>query len=290
MCHPKPPRRSRLSLNDVDHILMPFFGKQQQGKHSLEETAEATSLPNMTPEGASSGTCHSPTDPERLGDSSTADREPPGDLGNGGGALGEVRTDLTDGRARSAMLADSAVLTEAGLSSTDEVAPRIPVAPPDPPAKPVPSPPRRLNNNPNANKRIRLTGVIGEFLDSSTVWADFAVMEAERKADQESDSSSKNSNRSETRQPLAAAAAPFASTPAAAVNQEGEDTTGGGGREATGSEGVDPTTAGERGPKQPPGGCATGDVQQASESHADEPESPKCRPRSTIGGGNKSSA
>ncbi|CAN0089126.1 unnamed protein product, partial [Sphacelaria rigidula] len=158
------------------------------------------------------------------------------------------RTDLTGGRARSAMLADSAVLTEGGLRSTGEVVPRIPIAPPDPPAKPIPSPPRRLNNNPNANKRIRLTGVIGEFLDSSTVWADFAVMEAERKADQESDSSNKNNNRSERRQPSAAAAAPFSSTPAAAaaVTLEGQDTSSGGGKEATGSEGGDPTTAGER--------------------------------------------
>lgn len=73
--------------------------------------------------------------------------------------------------------------------------------PPDPVIKPTSPAGLRV-------KRIRFTGAMGDFLDGPTVWSDFAVMEAERKAHQLEATTSTGSNSSSNAPTAAAHPAP----------------------------------------------------------------------------------
>lgn len=161
MCHAKPRKRSRLLLSEIDHCLEPFF--EGVGKISMPSpTATAAAIT----EGSNT---HPQSDLDNSDCQHQLRQSPPGGSGPGGTDAdlgGEAASQSSDNVERSQSPATM------GVSIDDEVA----TAPPDPPPKQI------TRTVCRSGKRIRFTGAMGKFLDGSGVWSDFAVMEAERRA------------------------------------------------------------------------------------------------------------
>lgn len=181
MCHANPLERSRLLLSEVDQILMPFFKNDTKKKNSNNRRRGSSTSSSSTNRSdvADRITCQPLNDPERPDVDSQVEQEKGGEGGRDGEAAGgSGRPESAPGRERNSRVCSA---TSAAVSVADLVGELAPIpTPPDPHLKPIPSSP--IEQSP---KRIRFTGVIGEFLDSATVWSDFAVMEAERKASQQ---------------------------------------------------------------------------------------------------------
>lgn len=159
MCHAKPVRRSRLLLSEVDEILMPFFKTTPPSNIAAEAAAAAAGFTGEVK-------TQPPTGQDKLDRHCQGSLSPRGEsnlYGASGGPRGEADTVRGHGG-----------LARAGGSPRDAHEVDDETTTHRPP-KTIPRSGRRV-------KRIRFTGAMGEFLDGPSVWNDFAIMEAERKA------------------------------------------------------------------------------------------------------------
>lgn len=160
MCHPKPLKHSRLSLPEIDSILMPFF--EPDGKSTGDEKSQGITHLSCDETGA---TTKELQDSQGIGMSFRK-------VGGFGGEQGSVlhgSDAIVSGNEPSS--GTHVLLTSAGATPEQSAL----GAQPNPHLKSTPSRGRR-------SKRIRFTGAMGDFLDGPNVWNEFAVMEAERKA------------------------------------------------------------------------------------------------------------
>lgn len=160
MCNPKPLKHSSLSLAEIDRVLMPFFEYGNKGE-ALDDPSGITSHPCDVP---------GRIDSDIRGKKDLCSQPPEGE-GSGGE---ESHVKLTGNTAGTNSVASSRAQesSTAGAAMPNQAPLRTP---PDPYSKCSLSSRRHT-------KRIRFTGVMGEFLDGANIWNDFAIMEAERKA------------------------------------------------------------------------------------------------------------
>lgn len=239
---------------------MPFFRDSPHSEKKEEiQAATLASSTTSTPPDAASHTCQPPTDPGRPRGSSQAHWKARGGVERDREAAGEMGSESTIER-RASLPASVAL---AGGATSSEL---VPGGPLDIPAKPISPPPGKRKP-----KRIRFTGAIGEFLDSATVWSDFAVMETERKSSQEKESEIQSEE-----PPAVATGATGAASPPVQGNGDTDGRDGKKKGEAHTEEG-NPRKTGAQGHVQSQGYVVAGEVWRSSECSSDEPESPRCR-------------
>lgn len=161
MCHAKTTKGSQLSLDAIEEVLSPFFKPAAAPAAASPEAAAAAA--------AIKGATAQP--PDRQNDQylhHEAMSDPGGGSDPKGGAPGpaDQAEEAVDPCSKKAAAGPN--ITPEGVTR-DEVADEMP------------QPPERHGKRPT--KKIRFTGALGQFLDGGGVWNDFAVMEAERKAE-----------------------------------------------------------------------------------------------------------
>ncbi|CAM9712518.1 unnamed protein product, partial [Pylaiella littoralis] len=175
MCHARTTKGSQLSLSQVDEILSPFFKTMSNGggdpagaDRRVAAALETAAAAGTTDEYSSTQPPHRPDDRVHHRQGVPNPCGGPGVSVGGGGARGVSVDESEDER--------DPCCTAGG----EAAAAGVPLATDSNDSRCHQRPPRR---NPRRTKKIRFTGELGAFLDGGGVWNDFAVMEAERKAE-----------------------------------------------------------------------------------------------------------